>query len=110
MTLETIREKFDMVALSNRKIFDNTNYIQLNDTNNENVHEYYHYIISYTCAQYICDNTDLPVYEFCDLDICVVGVYRIGKYDSDEYIIPYKGYYQDMLNEQNDFCNEAVEK
>ncbi len=110
MTLETINEKFDMVALRNYKLFDNTNYIQINDTNNENVQEYYHYIISYACAQYICDNTDLPVYEFCDFDIYVVGVYRIGKYDSDAYIIPYKGYYQDMLNAQNDPCNDGVKK
>ena len=110
MTLEKINEKFDMVALRNYKLFDNTNYIQINDTNNENVQEYYHYIISYACAQYICNNTDLPVYKFRDLDIYVVGVYCIGNYDSDAYIIPYKGYYQDMLNAQNDPCNDGVKK
>ena len=42
--------------------------------------------------------------------IYIVGVYRIGKYDSDAYIIPYKGYYQDMLNAQNDPCNDGVKK
>lgn len=107
MTLEKIHEKFDMVHLDSLKIFENANYIQLNDTSIENAQEYYHYIISYACAQYICNNTDLPVYKFRDLDIYVVGVYCIGNYDSDAYVIPYKGYYQDILNAQNGSCDEV---
>ena len=109
MTLETIKEKFDMVSLSTVKIFNNANYVQINDTCDENVQPYYHYVISYNCAKYICDNTDLPVYEFLDLDICVVGVYGIAPNSSNVYNIPQKGYYIDILNAKNNSTDEDSE-